>query len=204
MTLLRSSIRRAGNAAGIVAIALVLASMAEARSIGVYFDAAGTICKGTIQPGTLGTVYVVMRFDDEEGGAAGAEFRFEGVPDSWATHPVANPTMLAIGDPMRNGIVAGFGECVGVTREPYVLYSILVIALEEETDVVFEAATRIPPTNRNFYCPIAIACDAPVFTAHCIRNVKCQVNSRWAGACAQPTAVTASSWSAVKGLYRGQ
>jgi hypothetical protein len=187
----------------LVAIGAPRSAIADrGRSIGVYFDEAGTVCTGTIEPGVPTNLYIVIRCD-EGVGVEGCEFRFRGGPASWHTFPVANPTILAIGDPLANGITAGFGQCQGLGQTTFVVYSVLVLADAPEQDVLYELQGRIPPTNPNFRCPLVVDC-FPQYQAHCVTNIKCRVNSWRPGHCALLTAVEASSWSAVKGLYRGQ
>ena len=179
------------------------ASAVEAPTIGVYFDAAGTVCKGTVEPGVPAMVYVVLRFDGAEIAAAGTEFRFVGMPPSWIVYAEADPGILAIGDPFAGGVSAGFTQCKGAMGEPFAVYSILILAQEPEDDLEFEARTKVPSSNRNFQCPVVVACDSPFFTAHCVESVRCRINSFRPPTCAALTAVTASSWTAVKGLYAG-
>lgn len=194
---------RALGLVAMLAVAMpVAAAASEGRTIGVYFDAAGTICKGTIEPGVPTDLYIVVRFDRLGVGAAGSEFRFRGGPDSWRAFPVANPTILAIGNPLENGVVVGFGHCVGLNEHAYVVYSVLILADHPAEDVLYELQGRIPPSNPNFPCPLVLDCN-PQFLAHCVTNIKCRVNSPRPSACARTTAVEPSSWTVVKGLYLG-
>lgn len=192
---------RACGLIALVAVAMPLAAAAiESRTIGVYFDEAGTICKGTIEPGVPTSLYIVVKFGDLGVGAAGCEFRFRGGPDSWRTFPVANPGILAIGNPLGDGVTAGFAACVGFNEPAYVVYSVLVLADQPAEDVIYELQGRIPPSNPNFPCPLVLDCNTQ-FLAHCVTNIKCRVNSNRPSACAQVTAVEPSSWTVVKGLY---
>ena len=108
-----------------------------AGSIGVYFDAAGTRCQGTIRPGAPGIVYILAKpAGHTADGTAGAEFKFTGLPPSWQVLPVANPELFTMGDPFGDGVVAAW-PCQGSPQSPVLLYSVTVLADAEEPDVVF-------------------------------------------------------------------
>lgn len=168
-------------------------------SIGVYFDAEGTVCHGTIRPGTPGTVYVLEKFAGTAG-LAGAEFRFTGVPSSWQVFPVPNSEILVLGDPFGAGASMGF-RCQTPENGVIRLYSVLVLAADEQSDVRFAIEPRNPPSNPLFQCPLAIQCE-PWFTAFCVTNVPCVVNANQPVPCGGPTAVVPQSWTAMKQLFR--
>ena len=171
----------------------------EPITLGIYFDPAGTICQGTIQPDLPGMVYVVAKLDLASSAFAGAEFRFSGVPASWSAFPVANPEIVALGNPLEAGATVAF-PCYESERGPLVLYSVLVLAGTEVSDVQFTLLHRNPPTNTQFRCPLLVACTS--FVKHCIEGEPCFVNSTTPTPCGEPTAVEPRSWSAVKALYR--
>jgi len=174
----------------------------NAGSVGLYFDRAGTHCNGTILPDHPDTVYVVAKVGGmSECGIAGAEFRFTGVPASWRTFPVAAPDILAIGDPLADGVTVGF-ECKREETGAVVLYSVLVLASEEEEDLEFQIENRAPPTNPEFACPLLVMCDYPAFTKICVEGLPCNVNTRAPQLCPGTTPVNASTWSQVKALFR--
>ncbi|UCE02239.1 MAG: hypothetical protein JSW67_13455 [Candidatus Latescibacterota bacterium] len=183
------------------ALTPVRADPGENGWLGVYFDAAGTQCSGTILPDQPGTVYVVAQANGVTAteGFAGAEFRFTGIPESWATYPVANPEILAIGNPFGDGVATAF-PCP--ESDTYVLYSVLVIASAVEEDLQFELRNREPPTNPNFDCPLLMLCNNPIFTLICVETVPCFVNAATARKCEFPVAVSPSTWSGVKSLFR--
>jgi hypothetical protein len=173
-------------------------------TIGVYFDAAGTRCQGTIQPGTPGTVYILVRTAGATAdGIAGAEFKFTGLPHSWRVFPVANPELLAMGDPFGVGVVAGL-PCQSPQAGLVLLYTVEVVADAEEPDVQLSIDAREPPLNRAFACPLLVACDEPAFTKQCVGAQSCSVNSTASVArpCATPTSVSPKTWTGVKELYR--
>ncbi len=169
-------------------------------TIGVYFDPAGTQCSGTIPAGGVGKVYVVAKVAGATAsGIAGAEFRFEGMPRAWEAYSVPDPQILAIGDPFANGVAMGF-VCRVAEAQAVHLYTVVVFAHEDVSDVRFEILMRSPPLS--VPCPMLLACDEPAFTKYCVESVPCFVNARAPTPCDAPTAVEAASWSTVKALYR--
>jgi hypothetical protein len=169
-------------------------------TVGVYFDPAGTQCSGTIPGGTVGKVYVVAKLaGPTAGGIAGAEFRFEGMPSAWEAYSVPDPQILALGDPFADGVVMGF-ECKSAQEHAVLLYTVIVFAHDDISDVLFQILMRSPPLSSQ--CPLLLTCDAPVFTKYCVEGLPCFVNSRKTPPCATPLAVQSASWSVVKGLYR--
>lgn len=172
------------------------------HSIGVYFDPDGTVCHGTIRPDAPGMVYVLAKVADGAEGIAGAEFRFDGVPFSWRTFPVPNPEILAVGDPLGDGVTIGF-PCRSASEHVVLLYSVLVLASTEEEDVRFVIEGHLLPTNREFACPYVVGGCGPTFPKYCVTGVPCMVNSTRPGECGPIVGVEQSSWSAVKKLYRG-
>ena len=172
------------------------------KSIGIYFDAEGTICHGTIHPGTPGTLYVLAKVGGDPSGIAGAEFRLAGVPSSWQTFAVPNPIMLAIGDPFGDGVTAGF-PCQQ-SAEIVPLYTVLVLASEEVPEVQFTIERRLPTSPIPILrCPLVVLCDAPQYTEFCVEGGQCMVNASRPHDCSgRITGIATLSWSAVKSLYR--
>ena len=174
----------------------------DAGTIGVYFDPAGTRCEGTISPDAPGMVYVVAKMSGVTvDGIAGAEFKFSGVPASWRVFPVANPDLIALGDPFGDGVVMGL-PCERPQEEVVVLYSVMVQASAAEPDVQFSIEMRKPPLNQDFQCPLLLECDYTMFTKHCVTGQSCFVNSSRSRSCARPTGVDQKTWTQVKAFYR--
>lgn len=184
-----------------IAAANAGAQTTDDGSIGIYFDREGTLCQGTIPPGpTGGIVYVLAKLAGQSaGGIAATEFRFTGVPESWEVFPVANPAHLTQGNPFQDGVVSGF-ECDN-HGGPVLLYTVLVLAGSEETDVQFQIEARNPPSNPSFACPHVDLCDAPAYTKVCVEGLPCFVNVSTSRKCGI-LAVSPVSWSALKRLYR--
>jgi hypothetical protein len=199
---IQSRVRAAAPA--LVAAALLACgspALAE-RTLGVYFDAAGTQCNGTILPGTPGTVYIFAKLESWDPGIHGAEFRFSGLPSTWDAYAEANPEMLAIGDPFANGVTAALGSCAQFAAGVVTLYTVLVLASAPESDVWFTIESRYPPSNPGFRCPLVVNCDAPVYSTTCVEGRYCTVNAARPERCPGTTAIERSSWSAVKAFYR--
>ena len=168
-------------------------------SIGVYFDPDGNFCQGTIPAGTTGKVYIVAKLESwTADGIAGAEFRFTGVPEAWEVYAVPNPEIVAIGDPFANGVAAGF-ICQPPVAGKVLLYTVVVIAHEDVSDVRFEIQPRVPPLSGP--CPMLLACDDPIFTKWCVDGLACFVNATTSTPCVV-LAVEDATWSTVKALYR--
>ena len=171
-------------------------------SIGIYFDPQGSVCQGTIRPGSPGRIYVLAKLDPAMGpGAAGAEFRFTGIPAAWRTFPTASPDVLALGNPFATGVAMGFA-CQSPASGVLTLYEVEVVATDEVPDVQFGIAARTPPTQPHFDCPFVIGCDDPVFTKYCVEARPCFVNTSVPKPCGGLDAVTPRTWSQVKATYR--
>jgi hypothetical protein len=196
--------RKRGIRALAVALGVsLLASRAAAEArIGVYFDAAGTQCMGTIEAGHAATVYIVAKVGPGEDLPAGAEFRFVGLPSAWTAFPVPNPGGFSLGDPFaQGGSIGGAWPCeapgAGTTL---VLYTVLIVASEAVNDVRLELLARNPPSNPNFPCALVVLCPFP-FDKRCVETDPCFVNVTTPGPCATTAAVPAT-WTAVRSFFR--
>ncbi len=169
--------------------------------LGVYFDPAGTVCQGKIEPGQPGTIYILAKTRGLTAcGLTGAEFRFTGLPASWTVFPVPNSGMFNLGDPFGQGVVSVFGNCQ--TAETTLLYTVLVFATSVEENVELGLEMRNPPTGVLTKCPVFLMCDFPMFAMICVETVPCFVNAKTARACETPLAALNSTWGGVKELYR--
>lgn len=174
--------------------------LSDSRTIGIYFDAAGTVCQGNIRPGTPGFLYVLAKLGENTDGIAGAEFRFAGAPDSWETYPVANENGLAIGNPFGNGVIIAF-PCQRPEDSVVLLYTVVVLAMDDEEDLRFSIEARNPSSNPTSPCPLVVNCDVPAYSLSCVRGGSCTINSTRPGTC-DIVAVETTSWSSVKQLYQ--
>ena len=172
-------------------------------SIGIYFDPLGTQCSGRLEPGVVGRVYVVAKLGGMiECGISGAEFRFTGIPDDWIVHAVPNSDFVAIGNPLRQGAALGF-TCERPKGGTVVLYTVDLFPSELVEDLRFEIESRDPSSSPEAPCAHVVLCDRPMFTKFCVEGRTCLVNAtQESPACDSATAVTTSSWSAVKSVFR--
>ena len=191
-------------------LAAAPAVSADNGSIAVYLDAAGTQCQGPITGFTLGSVWMNL------GGATapgmfGVEFRIDNsdaasydcqfIPDAGAT--------IALGNPFFGGCNLAFSACQVGTAGRVMLGTLVINPVTTSTsDVLLTVRPHLTPSNENFQCALATACDAPYFTSICVGapnsdHWRAVINPSGAiaGAC-QPVAVQAQSWSSVKALYK--
>ena len=175
----------------------------DSGTIGIYFDAEGQQCSGTIRPGEPGTIYILAKHNGlTDCGVAAAEFRISGIPPSWSVYPVPNPAALNVGNPFADGVVVAFPTCQRPENGPVVLYTVLVVASELETDLQFTVEKRNPPGNPMFQCPLFNLCDTPMFTKICVEGLPCHVNATSPRICGSPLPVQPMSWGAVKEIFR--
>ena len=175
----------------------------DSGTLGIYFDAQGEQCTGTIRPGEPATIYILAKHHGiSECGLTGAEFRIGGLPDSWQVYAVPDPTTLNIGNPFGDGVNAAFPSCQRPEDGPVRFYSVLVLASELESDLQFTVEPRNPPANPAFSCPLINLCDYPAMTKICVEGLPCHVNATSSRTCAAPLAAQPASWSAVKQMYR--
>jgi hypothetical protein len=190
----------AALAALLVAAAPVVA--APDVQFGVYFDAAGTVCHGTITPGAPGTVYIVANTPPGTEVIAGAEFRFTGLPESWTVYPVPNASLLTIGNPFENGVVVAATDAQCQPEwSTFLMYTVLVIATDEAEDVTFELTNREPPSNPAFHCAFVMDCSVS-YEKYCVQTSPCFVNATAPAPCAATTAVENTTWSKLREMYR--
>ena len=173
----------------------------DSGSVGLYFDAEGTICSGTIQPGVPQKIYVIAKtrgFTDC--GIAGAEFRFTGIPQSWQVNPVAGAGVVAFGNPLTEGTTLGM-PCQNPESGQMILYEVDVLASQLEADVTFRLEPHVNPVG-SFSCPLLVLCDSPFYTQICVESIPCHFNPASPKGCDGTVAVQLRTWSAVKELYR--
>lgn len=180
-----------------------LAADGDSGTIGIYFDEAGTICSGSILPGSPTAVYVIAKLNGiTECGIHGGEFRFAGIPESWQVYPVARGDMLAIGNPFVEGVTFGITQCEQPTNGAVLLYTVLVVATGVESDVKFEILPRNPPSNPKSKCALLSVCDSPFFGTVCEDGIACYVNPTVPKACEVAVAIEDATWGSIKTLFR--
>jgi hypothetical protein len=173
----------------------------DSGSVGIYFDAEGTICSGTIEPGIPTKIYVIATLRGiTDCGIAGAEFRFTGIPDSWQVSPVPSPEILSFGNPLGDGTTLAM-PCQVSERGQVVLYEVEVLAAQFAKDVTFKLEPHMDPAGE-FGCPLLVLCDLPFFTKVCVESIPCYFNASSARSCEGAVAIEDQTWSHIKQLYR--
>jgi len=178
-------------------------------SIGVYLDAAGTQCQGPIAGVTIGSVWMNLA-GATTGGITGAEFRIDN-SDASSIDVTFQPdpsVTIAIGNAFLGGINVSFYPCQTGTAGRVKLGSLVIAPMSSTPDVMLTVRPKFEPSNVNYPCAAITQCDGPVFTEVC---VGAPFSDLWravmnptgaiAGDC-QPVGVSATSWSAVKNLYK--
>lgn len=196
-----------------LAVACCLAGVvyAEEATIGVYVDAAGTQCTGSTNGGIVtGSVWVNLA-GAAAAGFTGAEFRVDNSHrlDCIVTVTPDPAVTVFLGDPfnlLRANVA--FGTC---QTEPRV--RLLTFTLAEKvplTDIWLTLTQSYYNLNPEFRCPLLTLCDEPVYTKVCVGMPDNSVHwsavlnpSEGVSADCVPVGVSASSWSQIKGLYRG-
>lgn len=136
---------------------------------------------------------------------SGAEFRFTGLPPSWTVYAVPNPLCFSLGDPFGAGVnIAATnpdGNHCGPQWSTFLMYTVIVFAAEDVSDVRFELTNREPPLNPAFHCPLVTDC-TPFFQIHCVQTSPCFVNQAVPTPCDGVTAVERATWTGVREMYR--
>ena len=181
----------------VVAFALVGTALAQTHPtngyIGLYGDAAGTICCITAGPGTT-VLHVIAKL---EGGSAngitGAEYRLElaqengTAPSGWLFMWTPNPAnTVSLGNPLDEapqdpnnpaGNSIAFATCQPEPLGPQLsLGTLTAVNLGSGTPFLSRTKEKAPhssPTNGD--CPLYVLCDPPVFTTIC-QTVQTQNN----------------------------
>jgi hypothetical protein len=180
--------------------ALAVLEPLGATTLGLYFDPQGTTFERT-QPATSSDTawsLAVLGGDAAANGIAGAEFRLDNFPSDWFATPVANPAAsLILGGPLAGGTNIAFDTCQipGVPGTPVLLFTLNYFATSLRDQHVVRVLQHSTPSTPAFQCPLVVLCDAPVYTQLCVTGGLAAFN--WPGF----TAVTPSTWSALKSLY---
>ena len=189
----------------IFAVLLCLAAApASAQSIGVYFDPSGSIdCAGAIPPLTPATWYICARlFGPAANGIIGVEFRQDGTPAGWAvTATPSSDADIVLGDPLYGGVDLAFADCQAGSNGVVLIYTVHGIATTAVGCTTLQISRHTTPSNPNFYCPVVILCDAPVYTCECATGGIAYFNSACGEPGGCPVAVFPTSWSQVKNLF---
>lgn len=198
---------------------LVSLAHAQETTIGVYLDAAGTICNGSSTGGvTQGSVWVNLA-GAAAGGITGAEFRVDHSKNEYTSvgFTVDPNALIMLGDPF-NADPSGPANLTG-TNIAYEFCQtgprvrLLTFTLIEDTptsDIELEVMRHFDPSNYTFDCPLVTLCDAPAFTKVCVGaagdsvewRATLNVTGEIQAADCNPVSVSNTSWSQIKDLYR--
>jgi hypothetical protein len=193
---------------------LVAATAVQANdgSIAVYLDDAGTQCEGNLTGISTGSIYMNLA-GATAGGITGVEFRVDNSNNSaYSISATPSPEAnVALGQPFASyynpipGANLAFPTCQTGPRVK--LYSLLIQENSSAADVNLTVRQHYQPSNEAYRCPLAVLCDAPVYTLVCIGA---RESDHWravinpsdgvSGDC-YPVAVQPTSWSTVKSLY---
>jgi len=203
------------NRLATIAFACTLAAGSNAAadvgdgSIGVYLDAAGTVCSGPVSGTVIGSVWMNLAGATTTG-VTGAEFRIDN-SNNGAFHMSfqADPAVvITIGDPFLVGCNVAWGTCQTGTGGRIKIGSLVITELAPADDVTMTVRAHFSPGNPSpeFACPLVTQCDE-LYTKVCVGATN---SDHWravlnptgaiAGDC-QPVAVAPTSWSVVKSLY---
>jgi len=169
--------------------------------LGVYFDANGSECSGSIGPGAFRTLYVLFSPDgDTRGGIKGAEFRIE---ISGSGYNLFGPQYLfpegtQVGDALGDGVITAPRVCQSGLVIPVLRFQVQNVG--GGSDVVISIAPKNPPSNGSFPCPLVNLCDTPMFTQVCVRPGKAVLNPSGSIVCG--SGASSAEWGRVKELYR--
>ena len=182
-----------------------LASIAQAQSsgiLGIYFDDRASKCSDTFSVGQSRTLWVMLLPEgDTRGGITGAEFRIKATGASgysFSGETVVLPNGFSIGRALEDGANVVTGQCV--SRAPVPILKLTVLNLSGGQDATLEIVEKIPPSHRDFPCPLVTLCDYPIFTKVCITPDRAVLNPSGSLRCG--IASEQSDWGRVKELYR--
>jgi len=203
-------LRVIGLTFAIVALACGSAMAQDGGQIGVFADLDGSSCGITAAPYVASNFYILANPNtaNTAGGVNGAEFSVTTsltVGADAIFTPTPNPqSTLALGGPFTGGCNIGFPSCVLPNAMGQVLlYTVQIVVLNaaNATNATMTVQMHGTPSNPNFQCPLINACDAPLFTAHCVNPGMAYLNpSSGPGPCFT-VSVEEATWSGVKSLY---
>jgi hypothetical protein len=189
---------------GPVLVALgVLPAAAADGTIGVFFDTSGRECAGTVPTAAYTTLHVVMIPEGAtSSGITGAEFRVETPPGGafqFRSEAAAAGVVASLGSALGGGIIVAFATCQTSSAVPLLSFQVFGTGTLAN-DVAVRVAAKLAPSNPSFSCPLAVQCDAPVFSKVCVEGSGAILNPSGARPCGG--ARIDSQWSRMKNLYR--
>jgi hypothetical protein len=200
----RSTARELALALLVVSISVGVGAAQSAANgmLGVFFDSNGSKCDGIVAQGGMTTLYVLLAADgDTRAGISGAEFRIEMEGSGYrlfAEEVIFPNVKVQLGQALGEGINVAGDPCVNQVVVPMVRFQ--VQNLGGRSDAVISIEPKNPPSSPNVPCALVNLCDAPAYTAVCVRPGKAVLNPTGSIVCGSGAA--ASEWGRVKELYR--
>ena len=181
-----------------IGLSLVLVtSVAQASSIGVYFASDGSDCDATVGLNEAFTCYILADLygDVLTAGITGAQFRVDNWPRQWPAIVTPSPAPnITIGNPLLGGTNIGFLSCQVPDVNGFVLlYTIDAIATTPVSNLTLLVARHSAPYPENM-CPMLDNCET--FDHTCVVGGTAIVNGTSCNVAVRP-----STWSNVKALY---
>jgi hypothetical protein len=177
---------------------LVIATQANAASIGLFSTSDCGSCNLTIPVGISANVYVSAVMDDlYPFSLTAAEFRVTGLPIGWSVMATPNANAnVVLGNPLDGGVSIGFpspqlGGCV-------VLYTLVVTANVPASNVVLRVTEKEPPSSPIRRCPVIWINCVNCQTGVCVDGGEVFINAN--ESCT--VGVARRAWSAVRVLFR--
>ncbi len=180
----------------------------EPPRVGIYFDSLGTVTCADLTVGEAVDFWVVAFLDGSElTGLSAAEFRIEGLPESVVYSEVESLHDMSAGkDPSADGATLAWSSCASALEGPVTLLHGSLRATEPVPATAIRITGHQIPSNDGFRCPVLTRCNIPS---------ACDPDPQSAQVCAvglpallnpEPnpceTAITPTSWSHVKRLFR--
>src|SRR5262245_25774911 len=131
-------------------------------------------------------------------GITAAEFRIAGLPSTWMSTVFPGAGTMT-GDVFGDGVRVAFASCAQPSGVYLQLFSVNIIATDEQSDVLLMVSPTVPVSDPKLTCSFVSLCNAPVFTKVCVGDHGAIINPHVRNC---GLAVGASSWSGVKSLFR--
>lgn len=189
---------------GLLLVPFLAAAPARAGDgvFGVFFDAAGTNCSGTVPVASVSTLHVVLLPQGSTfAGVMGAEFSVNAAQNS--TFLLQSESVEAgaiqIGAALNGGTSIGFPACHSGGAIAVLTFQVFNLGGNAQ-DVELRVGAKSSPSNPFLQCPVAVLCDDPQFTAICVSGARGILNPSTEQPCGAGR--QSASWQYVKDMYR--
>jgi hypothetical protein len=169
---------------------------------GVFFDAAGTNCSGSVPVASFAPLHVVLLPQGSTfGGIMGAEFSVTAAQNAsfLLQGESVEAGAIQIGAALNGGATIGFANCHAGSAIPVLSFQVINLG-GSASDVEVRVAAKSSPSNPLLQCPLAVLCDEPQFTAICVSGTRGILNPSGDAPCGAGR--RAASWEHVKDMYR--